>query len=120
MGINSCAGFGGTVKGERLKIISSSPQYNEGQFQNPVSTSLYGEQGGIFRFIKRYFTANNDDREPAGPLPIKPITREMFFQKPKSGLRVFWLGHSSVLIEIDGYRVLTDPDLVIGLRQYSG
>ena len=109
MGINSCAGFGGTVKGERLKIISSSPQYSEGQFQNPVSTSLYGEQGGIFRFIRRYMTNNNDEREPAEPLPIKPITREMFSQKPKSGLRIFWLGHSSVFVEIDGYRVLTDP-----------
>ncbi len=28
---------------------------------------------------------------------------------PGSGLRATWLGHSTVLIEIDGYRVLTDP-----------
>lgn len=30
-------------------------------------------------------------------------------QQPASGLRVTWLGHSTVLIEIDGFRVLTDP-----------
>ena len=29
--------------------------------------------------------------------------------KPDTGLRVTWLGHSTVLIEIDGLRVLTDP-----------
>jgi L-ascorbate metabolism protein UlaG (beta-lactamase superfamily) len=28
---------------------------------------------------------------------------------PASGLRITWLGHSTVLIEIDGVRVLTDP-----------
>ena len=28
---------------------------------------------------------------------------------PESGLRATWLGHSTVLIEIDGLRVLTDP-----------
>ena len=28
---------------------------------------------------------------------------------PASGLRATWLGHSTVLIEIDGLRVLTDP-----------
>src|SRR4029077_15757020 len=30
-------------------------------------------------------------------------------RKPGSGLRATWLGHSTVLIEIDGVRVLTDP-----------
>jgi len=28
---------------------------------------------------------------------------------PQSGLRVTWLGHSTMLIEIDGVRILTDP-----------
>jgi L-ascorbate metabolism protein UlaG (beta-lactamase superfamily) len=28
---------------------------------------------------------------------------------PDTGLRATWLGHSTVLIEIDGLRVLTDP-----------
>jgi L-ascorbate metabolism protein UlaG (beta-lactamase superfamily) len=30
-------------------------------------------------------------------------------KKPGTGLRATWLGHSTVLIEIDGLRVLTDP-----------
>jgi L-ascorbate metabolism protein UlaG (beta-lactamase superfamily) len=30
-------------------------------------------------------------------------------KKPNTGLRATWLGHSTVLIEIDGLRVLTDP-----------
>jgi len=29
--------------------------------------------------------------------------------KPSNGLRTTWLGHASVLVEIDGIRILTDP-----------
>ena len=34
---------------------------------------------------------------------------ELWRHKPDTGLRATWLGHSTVLIEIDGARVLTDP-----------
>ena len=45
---------------------------------------------------------------PARPLPsLSPL--EEWRRKPQSGLRATWLGHSTVLIEIDGRRVLTDP-----------
>src|SRR5262249_22181070 len=32
-----------------------------------------------------------------------------FATPPATGLRVTWLGHAAILIEIDGHRVLTDP-----------
>jgi L-ascorbate metabolism protein UlaG (beta-lactamase superfamily) len=35
--------------------------------------------------------------------------RGAWLRTPASGLRVTWLGHSTVLIEIDGVRLLTDP-----------
>ena len=34
---------------------------------------------------------------------------ETWARPAESGLRVTWLGHSTVLVEIDGWRVLTDP-----------
>lgn len=47
-------------------------------------------------------------RAPARPLPTaNPF--ETWRRKPGSGLRATWLGHSTVLIEMDGVRVLTDP-----------
>lgn len=45
---------------------------------------------------------------PDRPLPSTD-PREVWSQVPSSGLRATWLGHSTVLIEIDGFRVLTDP-----------
>ncbi|HVN46863.1 MAG TPA: MBL fold metallo-hydrolase [Steroidobacteraceae bacterium] len=61
----------------------------------------------------REFLCRSDGRVPPAPLPaIDPL--EAWRKQPGSGLRVTWLGHSTLLIEIDGLRVLTDP--VWGLR----
>ncbi|MGH8821143.1 MAG: MBL fold metallo-hydrolase, partial [Rhodoferax sp.] len=52
-------------------------------------------------------------RVPRAPLPSND-PRDGWRRAPGTGLRATWLGHSTVLIEIDGLRVLTDP--VWGLR----
>lgn len=47
-------------------------------------------------------------RVPGGPLPIVS-PGATWRVPPASGLRVTWLGHSTLLIELDGVRLLTDP-----------
>jgi L-ascorbate metabolism protein UlaG (beta-lactamase superfamily) len=51
----------------------------------------------------------SDYATPAGPLPVAAVDPAQFEAPPASGLRVTWLGHSTLLIEIDGHRFLTDP-----------
>jgi L-ascorbate metabolism protein UlaG (beta-lactamase superfamily) len=47
-------------------------------------------------------------RIPRSPLPVEsPL--EVWSTPSKTGLRVTWFGHSTVLIECDGVRILTDP-----------
>jgi L-ascorbate metabolism protein UlaG (beta-lactamase superfamily) len=54
------------------------------------------------------FICGGERRVPPGPLPsINPLAA--WASAPATGLRATWLGHSTVLIEIDGLRVLTDP-----------
>jgi L-ascorbate metabolism protein UlaG (beta-lactamase superfamily) len=54
------------------------------------------------------FMCGGERRVPRGPLPsMSPL--EAWRKQPHSGLRVTWLGHSTMLIEIDGARILTDP-----------
>lgn len=54
------------------------------------------------------FLCGSPRRVPRAPLPsVDP--RETWLRPPDTGLRATWLGHSTVLIEIDGLRVLTDP-----------
>ena len=54
------------------------------------------------------FLFDGDRRVPKGPLPSIDPTGG-WRKKPRTGLRATWLGHSTVLLEIDGVRVLTDP-----------
>jgi hypothetical protein len=56
---------------------------------------------GLFRASKQ--------GSPAGALPTVSGDAQRFATPPASGLRVTWLGHSTLLLEIDGLRVLTDP-----------
>jgi L-ascorbate metabolism protein UlaG (beta-lactamase superfamily) len=59
------------------------------------------------------FLRAGEGRSPPAPLPsMSPLSA--WGRPPDTGLRLTWLGHSTVLIEIDGWRVLTDP--VWGLR----
>ena len=54
------------------------------------------------------FLCGGPRRVPAAPLPaLDPL--DAWRRPPDTGLRATWLGHSTVLIEIDGLRVLTDP-----------
>lgn len=49
------------------------------------------------------------DPEPAAPPPVVVPPSGAWDAAPASGLRVTWLGHSTMLIEVDGARFLTDP-----------
>jgi L-ascorbate metabolism protein UlaG (beta-lactamase superfamily) len=56
---------------------------------------------------KFFFTDNQ--RTPKGELPSHPVDLSQFTQSGDDQLRVTWLGHSSLMINIDGFRLLTDP-----------
>ncbi|ONK09987.1 MBL fold metallo-hydrolase [Streptomyces sp. MP131-18] len=102
------ASFGGRPTGERLERIRRSPQYRDGAFRNarPVRMSGPFEMLPMLRDMLR--RADRLRRAPAGRLPLaKPAA--VTGGPPASGLRVTWLGHASVLVEIDGRRVLFDP-----------
>jgi L-ascorbate metabolism protein UlaG (beta-lactamase superfamily) len=42
-------------------------------------------------------------------VPVYPLTAAELARRPASGLRLTWLGHSTVWADIDGCRVLFDP-----------
>jgi len=77
------------------------------KFLNPVLTRV-GGPGMIFKLLPLYLT-NREEREPREPLGPFTTDRAAYAKPPESDLRVTWFGHSSVLLEIDGVRVLIDP-----------
>jgi L-ascorbate metabolism protein UlaG (beta-lactamase superfamily) len=58
---------------------------------------------------KEMARARGAEREPKGPLPLVELRRADFATPPATGLRATWLGHSTVLLELDGATLLTDP-----------
>lgn len=77
------------------------------KFQNPVPTSV-GGLGIAFKVLPLYLT-NREERVPKEPLGPFRTDAAVYRTPPRSGLRVTWMGHSSMLLEIDGVRVLLDP-----------
>ncbi|MDJ0782590.1 MAG: hypothetical protein QNJ22_11495, partial [Desulfosarcinaceae bacterium] len=53
------------------------------------------------------FTQNS--RTPKSELPSRPVELAHFNHRGDNQLRATWLGHSSLMINIDGFRLLTDP-----------
>ena len=53
------------------------------------------------------FTRNH--RIPDTELPLKRVDLSYFKNEDRDQLNVTWLGHSSLMINIDGWKILTDP-----------
>ncbi|MER5871968.1 MBL fold metallo-hydrolase [Streptomyces sp. NPDC002044] len=101
--------FGADPSGARLERIRRSPNFADGVFQNPVGARTR-PSGSMREFAKIYFHKEQRlRRNPGAPIPVYPTTLAELARPPASGLRVTWMGHSSVLAEIDGRRVLFDP-----------
>ena len=57
----------------------------------------------------RKFFFEKADKYPGEPLPQKQVDLPALLNTKKNSLKSAWLGHSSLLISIDGYSILTDP-----------
>lgn len=100
--------LGSTPNGLRLERMQASPLWNGRAFRNvhPVLPRLL--RTDVQMPTVREFLFGGDRRVPKASLPaVDP--RDAWGKKARSGLRATWLGHSTVLLEMDGVFVLTDP-----------
>lgn len=99
--------FGAKAKGERLSKIQSSPLYDGKAFQNP--TSFGSDAMGPYGTMMKEMIFGNTVRSPEKPIHTAEFDANAFQVRETSGVRVVWIGHSTILIELDGFRILTDP-----------
>lgn len=103
------APFGADPTGARLERIHQSPNWANGAFVNPVGARSVPSGGLIKSLPANLRKEARQSRKPARPVPIHPTTLTDLATPAASGLRITWMGHSTVLAEIGGRRVLFDP-----------
>lgn len=83
--------------------MERSPHWREGQFHNPQA--LWTDYpGALLSMLRR-----DPDSTPRTPVPVLHPTGTSLASASRKGLRATWLGHSTVYLEVDGVRILTDP-----------
>jgi L-ascorbate metabolism protein UlaG (beta-lactamase superfamily) len=100
--------LGKRAEGLRLERMKSSVRWAGEGFRNihPIMPGLRDPAAQMPSLSD--FLCADERRVPRQRLPsLSP--RATWSKSPDTGLRVTWLGHSTVLIETDGCRVLTDP-----------
>lgn len=98
-----CQSFGEHASGERLARMQRSPEWRGGEFANPQP--MWSDM----RDALLHALAGGPDVEPAAQIPYATTDPARLAVAPATGLRVTWFGHSSMLIEQDGVRLLVDP-----------
>jgi hypothetical protein len=99
------ATLGRTPEPERLAKLAVQSRYADGRFENlePPSPPWTGERPSLFEVF-----FGGERRRPSARLPLA-APEAALDGPPHEGARVTWFGHSTLLIEVDGARVLTDP-----------
>lgn len=95
--------LGGLPEGARLARVQRSPQYAGGKFRNKEQDP--NPRTSTREMLRRQFFGE----EQRAPLQPVPVLHPAYATPPASGLAATWMGWSSVLVEIDGHRLLTDP-----------
>src|ERR1700732_4105100 len=98
-----CRTLGAEPSDERLSRMRDSPQWSEGRFANEQPMWM-NTRSALLRSFE-----STPGELPDAPVPVVMDGGKGLRITAASGLRVTWFGHSSVLVEIDGVTVLTDP-----------
>ncbi|WP_394836652.1 MBL fold metallo-hydrolase [Pendulispora rubella] len=101
--ISGWTAFGHRAEGARRARMERSPHWKNGHFVNPEPLD------NDAWLTLRNMAHASPYRSPTQAIPTLPVPVERLGTPPPSGLRLTWLGHSSMLVEIDGHRILTDP-----------
>jgi hypothetical protein len=82
-----------------------SPQWSDGKYRNRRPRV----DGPLGKTLFHFLFGGSAHRKPTTPIPVVARVADDYRTAPASGLRVTWLGHSTLLLEVDGQRVLVDP-----------
>jgi len=98
--------FGRLPKGERLKKVQASANFQNGAFQNRSHTPNFTDGGNVVSILRQMLFEKSPQAKPPGPMPSRKT--DLPNLPPDENVLV-WFGHSSYFMQIDGKRFLIDP-----------
>ena len=114
---------GGLTESENATgFATSGGQTKEGFSNRAGKDDLTADN---FASITWDFFFKKNERTPDRALPMQPVDLAHFNRRQAGQLNATWLGHSSLMINIDGYKVLTDPVFekrvsILGPTRFNG
>jgi L-ascorbate metabolism protein UlaG (beta-lactamase superfamily) len=97
--------MGARASGTRLQRMEQSDRWRDGHFVDVLPRV----EAPFTEAMRAWFTGSSAHSIPAeAPRVVQRVAAD-FVEPPADGLRITWLGHSTLLVEIDGMRVLVDP-----------
>ncbi|MCB0395192.1 MAG: MBL fold metallo-hydrolase [Flavobacteriales bacterium] len=101
--------FGGSHSSADQERYRASGHYNNGKFENLISTELNAGPKVILGWMKETIKGI-PNREPAHALPIEHVDSLTLVDHDRAD-RLLWFGHSAFLLQLEGKNILLDPML---------
>lgn len=102
--------FGQSPSGKSKKEFLKSKNYNGKTFQNKNGITVKISFLKAMTLIPQWLNGKGE-KFPSHKIPVVKRTKSEFENFPDSLIRITWFGHSTVIIEIDGKKLLIDPML---------
>lgn len=102
--------FGGTISVKGKKEYSNSTNFKDGKFinRNEVDVAVKITFAGFIKNLPLLFESKDTTTIPSADLPKEDI--KLSYLNIKNGeTRLFWFGHSSILLQIEDKNILFDP-----------
>ena len=115
--LTGCQQFGSNPTGPDLEILQKSAQYDkiDGIFVNRKRHITHNIEDDISFWddplgrITPNYLFNSNQTSPNGLMPEDRTADMKSFIESSRTIKFIWLGHSSILLSIDGKTVLIDP-----------
>ncbi|MCB8815908.1 MBL fold metallo-hydrolase [Desulfosporosinus shakirovi] len=107
--------FGGKASKEKANALSQSENFARNKFINQIPTVMDTRIRTMVSML-RDLMKGNPKGKPKRAIPVEPLNSVIM---PDKYSKVTWFGHSTLLLEMDGKRLLLDPMFSKTLSPFS-
>lgn len=109
--VNMSPQFGATPARSQQEIFETSSNYSDGKFRNQIPTTVGLSFRETVSVLGEFLFGDKSLKDPGDRLPIQRIDSTELVARSADIMRLTWFGHSAILLETEGAKMLIDPML---------